>query len=97
MGKAAVTGEGDIPLLGVGLGHEAGGRLAPGGRGGDAPRQARRLTPDELLLLFEALRAEEAGHLTRLRRMQHGLQADRPVAVNWLRAICRSRPAEYRG
>jgi rubrerythrin len=50
---------------------------------------------EELLALFEVLRAEEQGHLTRLRTMLYGLEADRPVVAKWLRSIRRLVPAEY--
>jgi rubrerythrin len=50
---------------------------------------------EALLSLFEVLRAEEEGHLTRLRTMLYGLEADRPVVAKWLRSIRRLVPAEY--
>ena len=50
---------------------------------------------EELLSLFETLRAEEEDHLTRLRTMLYGLEADRPVVAKWLRSIRRLVPAEY--
>jgi rubrerythrin len=50
---------------------------------------------EELHSLFETLRAEEEDHLTRLRTMLYGLEADRPVVAKWLRSIRRLVPAEY--
>ncbi len=87
VGKSAGMGESDTPLWALGPENEVYTRLT-------AP--AKRLTPDELLLLFEALQAEEAGHLTRLQRMRHGLEADRHVGIGWPRSVHRSVPAEYR-
>jgi rubrerythrin len=58
-------------------------------------RVAEDVSRGELLGLFEVLRTEEEGHLTRLRSMLYGLEADRPVVAKWLRSIRRLVPAEY--
>lgn len=58
-------------------------------------RIAEDVSREELLSLLEVLRAEEEGHLTRLRTMLYGLEADRPVVAKWLRSIRRLVPAEY--
>lgn len=50
---------------------------------------------EEVVSLLELLRAEEEGHLTRLRTMLYGLEADRPVVAKWLRSIRRLVPAAY--
>jgi rubrerythrin len=58
-------------------------------------RIAEDVSREELLALLETLRAEEEDHLTRLRTMLYGLEADRPVVAKWLRSIRRLVPAEY--
>ena len=50
---------------------------------------------EELQALLELLRAEEEDHLTRLRTMLYGLEADRPVVAKWLRSIRRLVPAGH--
>jgi rubrerythrin len=50
---------------------------------------------EEVVSLLELLRVEEEGHLTRLRTMLYGLEADRPVVAKWLRSIRRLVPAAY--
>ena len=58
-------------------------------------RLAEGVSREELLSLLVVLRAEEEGHLTRLRSMLYGLEADRPVVAKWLRSIRRMVPAGY--
>ena len=50
---------------------------------------------EELRTLLELLCAEEEDHLTRLRTLLYGLEADRPVVAKWLRSIRRLVPAAY--
>lgn len=50
---------------------------------------------EELLTLLQMLRSEEEDHLTRLRSMQYGLEADRPLVTKWLRSIRRLIPSAY--
>ena len=50
---------------------------------------------DELQALLEILREEEADHLSRLRSMLYGMEADRPAVAKWLRSIRRLVPAGY--
>jgi len=50
---------------------------------------------EEVVSLLELLRAEEEDHLTRLRTLLYGLEADRPVVAKWLRSIRRLVPAPY--
>jgi rubrerythrin len=58
-------------------------------------RLADGVSREELASLLEVLRAEEEGHLARLRSMLYGLEADRPVVAKWLRSIRRLAPADY--
>ncbi|MBI4537514.1 MAG: hypothetical protein HY712_06115 [candidate division NC10 bacterium] len=50
---------------------------------------------EELLALLTTLYSEEEGHLARLKSLQYGLEADRPVVAKWLRSIRRLVPAGY--
>lgn len=50
---------------------------------------------EELQALLEILREEEADHLSRLRSMLYGMEADRPAVAKWLRSIRRLVPAGY--
>jgi len=56
---------------------------------------AEGVNREELQALLEILRAEEEDHLTRLRSMLYGLEADRPVVAKWLRSIRRLVPGGY--
>jgi rubrerythrin len=50
---------------------------------------------EELRTLLELLCAEEEDHVTRLRTLLYGLEADRPVVAKWLRSIRRLVPAAH--
>jgi rubrerythrin len=56
---------------------------------------AQGVDREELLSLLQMLRSEEEEHLTRLRSMQYGLEADRPLVTKWLRSIRRLIPSAY--
>ncbi|HSB69445.1 MAG TPA: hypothetical protein VLT62_08950 [Candidatus Methylomirabilis sp.] len=56
---------------------------------------AKGVDREELLSLLEMLRSEEQEHLTRLRSMLYGLEADRPLVTKWLRSIRRLIPSGY--
>jgi len=56
---------------------------------------AEGVSRQELLALLDMLRTEEEDHLTRLRSMLYGLEADRPATTKWLRSIRRLVPAGY--
>jgi rubrerythrin len=50
---------------------------------------------EELRTLLELLCAEEEDHVTRIRTLLYGLEADRPVVAKWLRSIRRLVPAAH--
>lgn len=56
---------------------------------------AQGVDREELLSLLEMLRSEEEDHLTRLRSMQYGLEAERPLVTKWMRSIRRLIPSAY--
>jgi rubrerythrin len=56
---------------------------------------AKGVDREELLSLLDMLRSEEEEHLTRLRSMLYGLEADRPLGAKWLRSIRRLIPSGY--
>jgi rubrerythrin len=53
---------------------------------------AESVDRQEVVALLGILRTEEEDHLTRLRSMLYGLEADRPVVAKWLRSIRRLVP-----
>ncbi len=50
---------------------------------------------EELLALLTTLYSDEEDHLARLKSLQYGLEADRPVVAKWLRSIRRLVPPPY--
>jgi hypothetical protein len=58
-------------------------------------RSGGRREPGRTQALLEILREEEADHLSRLRSMLYGMEADRPAVAKWLRSIRRLVPAGY--
>jgi rubrerythrin len=53
------------------------------------------VSQEELLTLLTTLYSEEEDHLARLKSLQYGLEADRPVVAKWLRSIRRLVPPPY--
>ena len=56
---------------------------------------AAGVSGEELLALLTTLYGEEEDHLARLKSLQYGLEADRPVVAKWLRSIRRLVPPPY--